>query len=175
MIRRAGEVRGTTVDGKDVTRHIIPGTHPREELGIALGYRSELRVPVFARRGDVGNSDVVDHPPFVPATLVVMTNNGEMSVNTSLNARGSFGLQHDAHGTHRRQSAICAGDTQLHVVVHSRKNGRKHVRFETGCVQQVVLEQLAGVVRFVEHLQWQIRMRSVGQLSQPILPALRAD
>jgi hypothetical protein len=27
-----------------------------------------LRVPVFARRGDVGNSDVVDHPPFVPAT-----------------------------------------------------------------------------------------------------------
>jgi hypothetical protein len=71
VIRRAGEVRGTTVDGKDVTRHIIPGTHPREELGIALGYRSELRVPVFARRGDVGNSDVVDHPPFVPATLVV--------------------------------------------------------------------------------------------------------
>ena len=55
------------------------------------------------------------------------------------------------------------------MVVHSRKNGRKHVRFETGGVQQVVLEQLAGVVRFVEHLQWQIPMRSVGQLSQPIL------
>jgi tRNA pseudouridine-54 N-methylase len=60
-------------------------------------------------------------------------------------------------------------DTQLHVVVHSRQNGRKQVRFETDCVQQVVLEQLAWVVRFVEHLQGQIRMRSVGQLSQPVL------
>jgi hypothetical protein len=40
---------------------------------------------------------------------------------------------------------------------------------ETGRVQQVILEQLAGPVGFVEHLQRQIGMRPVGQLDQSIL------
>jgi hypothetical protein len=30
-----------------------------------------LGVAVLARSGDIGDGDVVDHPPFIPATLVV--------------------------------------------------------------------------------------------------------
>jgi len=48
-----------------------------------------------------------------------------------------------------------------------------NIGLETGGVQQVILEQLAGAllygVGFGEHLQWQICVRPVGQLGQPIL------
>ena len=117
------------------------------------------------------------HPSYQPLSLL-MTNSGEMSVKTSLKARGfvwigrkpGLGLQHDAHGADRGQSAIPPGGGQLHVaVIHSGDYGGKHVGFETGRVQQVILKQLAGSVCLVEHLQRQIGMRPVGQLSQPIL------
>ena len=84
------------------------------------------------------------HPSYQPLSLL-MTNNGEMSVKTSLKARGSFGSvgspglgsSDDAHGANRGQSAIPPGGGQLHVaVIHSGDYGGKHVGFETGGVQQ---------------------------------------
>jgi hypothetical protein len=64
-------VRRATVDSEDVARHIGARPHSLEDIGIALGDRSELRVTVLSRSRYVGNRDVVDHPPFIPAALVV--------------------------------------------------------------------------------------------------------
>ena len=135
---------------------------------------------VFARRGDVRDRDIVDHPPFVPAAFVVdheqRRDVGEDIVESArivrVGRQVGLRLEYDAHCTDRRQAAIAAGYAQLHVVVHPRKDRRKDVRFETGCIEQIILEQLAGLVGFVEHLQWQIGVRAIGQPYQPILQLL---
>src|SRR3984893_9062394 len=117
------------------------------------------------------------HPSYQPLSLL-MTNSGEMLVQTSLKARGfvgSVGSPDLGSSTTRTAPTVGSpqfppGGGQLHVaVIHSGDYGSKHVGFETGGVQQVILKQLAGPVSFVEHLQRQIRMRPIGQLSQPIL------
>src|SRR6516162_6732645 len=100
------------------------------------------------------------HPSYQPLSLL-MTNKGEMSVKTSLKARGlfgsvgkpGFGLQNHAHGTECVESAIPPGGGQLHVpVIHPGDYGGKDVGLETIRVQQIVLEQLPGPVGFGEHL-----------------------
>ena len=65
------EVWAVTVDREDVSRYIVACAHFFEDRGVALGDFTELRMSVGARRSDLGNGDVVDHPPFIPATLVV--------------------------------------------------------------------------------------------------------
>ena len=65
------EVRDATVDREDVPRYIVARAHLFEDRRVALGDSSELRMAVGARRCDLGNGDVVDHPPFIPAALVV--------------------------------------------------------------------------------------------------------
>src|SRR6516162_7591887 len=91
VVRRAREVRVPTVNGKDVTRHVVARSHPFEDGGVAFGNRSELRMSVRAVRGDRWDSDVVNHHPSYQPLSLLMTNKGEMSVKTSLKARGLFG------------------------------------------------------------------------------------
>jgi hypothetical protein len=55
------------------------------------------------------------------------------------------------------------------VVINTGQDSREDVWLKTGCVEQIILKQLTWLVGFVEHLQWQICMRPVGQLGQPIL------
>jgi hypothetical protein len=64
-------VRGLAVDGENISLHVVTATDSLQDLGVAVGKRSELRVAVGARLGDGGDGDVVDHPTFIPAALVV--------------------------------------------------------------------------------------------------------
>jgi len=72
VVGRAREVRRVAVDREDIPGlGIVAGAHRPQDRGIAIGNRSELRVAVFAGSGDRCDRDVVDHPPFIPAALVV--------------------------------------------------------------------------------------------------------
>jgi hypothetical protein len=156
----AREVRRPSVDSEDVARHIVAGAHSLQYLGVALGNRSELCVAVLARSRNIGDRDVVDHPPFIPAALVVDDEQRRNVSEDTLKARGlfgsvgspGFGLQDNTHGANSLQSAIRAGDGQLHVVIHAGEYGGKDVGLETGRVQQVILEQLTGPVGFGERI-----------------------
>ena len=64
-------MRGLAVDGENISLHVVTATHSLQDLGVALGNRSELRVPIGARLGNGGDRDVVDHPTFIPTALVV--------------------------------------------------------------------------------------------------------
>src|SRR5215813_10069854 len=174
----AGEVRGLAVEGEDIPWHVVAGPHSLEDIRVLLGDHSELRVAVGASRGDGGDRDVVDHPPFIPTALVVDDEHwGNVGENIDERARirrigrkTGLGLQDDADGAERWQPAVSPGDGQLYVsVIHPRDYGSKHVGFETGGVQQVILKQLTGPVGLGERLHRQVGMRSVGQLSQPVL------
>jgi hypothetical protein len=67
-------------------------------------------VAVGAWRGDGGDRDVVDHPPFIPAALVVDDEHwGNIGENIDERARirgigrkTGLGLQDDADGAERR-------------------------------------------------------------------------
>ena len=116
-------MRTLAVDREDVSCYVVAGTHSLQYLGVALGNRSELRVAVPARRGDIGDGDVMDHPPFIPATLVVNDEQwrdvGEDIVEGAgvvwIGGKSGLGLQHHTHGAERGQSAISPGGGQLHV------------------------------------------------------------
>jgi len=71
VVGGAREVRSPAVDREDVSWDVVAGAHSLEDVSVAFGDRSELGVAVLARSGDIGDGDVVDHPPFIPATLVV--------------------------------------------------------------------------------------------------------
>ena len=71
VVGGAREVRSPAVDREDVSWDVVAGAHSLDDVSVAFGDRSELGVAVLARSGDIGDGDVVDHPPFIPATLVV--------------------------------------------------------------------------------------------------------
>jgi len=73
------------------------------------GNCSELRVPIGARLGNGGDGDVMDHPPFIPAALIV---DDEQRGNVSedivkgtricwIGRKPRLGFQHDADGADR--------------------------------------------------------------------------
>ena len=160
FIGRAGKVRGSAVDGEDMSRHVVAGSHSLENLRVAGGDRSECRTTAGARRGDQWDGDVVDHPPFIPATLVVDDEQrgdvGEHVVEGTwiigIGRKPGLGLQDHTHGANRREPAVPSGDRQLNMIVHAGDDGREDIGFEAGRVQQVILEQLARPVRFGKRL-----------------------
>src|SRR6516165_6765785 len=99
-------------------------------------------------------------PSYQPLSLLI-TNSGEMSVKTSLKARGLFGsVGSPGLGSSTTRTAPTVGKPQLAPVTVSctwsfipREYRGKDVGFEPRCIQQVVLEQLACAIGFGEHLQ----------------------
>jgi len=62
-------------------------------FGIFASYLAELpRGPFCVGDAASARTQIVNHPTFVPPALVLITNNGEMSVKTSRNAFGSSEL-----------------------------------------------------------------------------------
>ena len=108
-VGRAGEMRGPAVAGEDMSRHVVAGPHLLQNLGIALGNRSELRVAVRARSGDGWHRDVMDHPALIPAALVVDDEQGgnvgedivEGARIVGIGRKPGFGLERNAHGADR--------------------------------------------------------------------------
>ena len=140
-------MRSLAVDREDVSGHIVAGAHPLQDVGVALRERSELRVTALARSGDIEDGDVMEHPPFIPATLVVNDEQwrdvGEDIVEGAgvvwIGGKSGLGLQHHTHGAERGQSAISPGGGQLHVaVIHPGDYGGKDVALETARLQQVI-------------------------------------
>src|SRR5438876_1016866 len=102
-----------------------------------------------------------------------MTNRPEMSVNMSMNARGSsgsvgrpgFGSSVTRTGPHRWKSAVreVRARRDHTIVIDARNDAREHVRWESRRVEQVVPEQLAGLVCLAEDRERQVRMWPPGQ------------
>ena len=106
-----------------------------------------------------------------------MTNSGEISVNTSINALGFLGsvgrpglrLENQAHAAKGWQPAIATGRGQLDGIVDARKYFREYIGLKAAAVEQIVLEELAGLVGFGKGLKRQIGVWPIRQLHQPCL------
>jgi hypothetical protein len=71
VIGRAWKAGIPPIYGENISLHVVACAHFLEDLGIGVGNRPELRMAVPARRGGGWDCDVVDHPAFIPAALVV--------------------------------------------------------------------------------------------------------
>ena len=175
-------MNGLAVHGEDMARHIIAGSHCREDLGIRRENRAELGVAVLARIGiDRCDHKVVDHPTLVPAALVVDDEQSgnigedvdERSGIPGIGGQAGLGLERDPHGADRRQPAVAARGGQLRLIVDAGDPGGEDVRLKAGGVQQVVLEQLARLVGFGERLHREKRVRAVRHSDEPLFQRLR--
>ena len=70
-VRFAREARALAVGGEEVARDVVAGPQGGEHGGVLQQELSEERMAVGARRTDLGDREVVDHPALVPAALVV--------------------------------------------------------------------------------------------------------
>ena len=100
-----------------------------------------------------GNPQVMDHPPLVPAALVVNNEKpGDVGedVDERLDVVGvgrqtRLGLQNHAYGAEGGQTAIGSSRGEHGGVVDSRYQAGERIGLEAGCVKQVILEELAGL------------------------------
>src|SRR6516165_5037267 len=98
------------------------------------------------------------HPSYQPLSLLI-TNNGEISVKTSLKARGLLGsVGSPGLGSSTIRTAPTVDNPQLPPVTvnWTWSFTPRNVGFEARRIQQVILEQLACAISFGEHLQRQI-------------------
>ena len=102
---------------------------------VALRELAELGMPIGARRGDVRDGDIVDHPAFVPAALVV-DHEQRRDVGKHIHKcvrvlrigrQPGLGFEDDADGADGRQTAVSAGHGELHVVVDPGHDRGEHV------------------------------------------------
>ena len=94
----------------------------------------------------------------------------------SMNAPGSsrvgrqtgLWLKDEAHRADGRQAAVAARGGQNGCIVDARYPGCKDVRLEAVRVEQVILEELAGIVCLGESRHGQKCMRTPGLILKPI-------
>ena len=129
---------------------------------------------IRARRRHVRHAQVMNHPAFVPAALVVDDEQaGDIGKNIDERAnivrigrQTRFRLHHDANGTDRRQTAIRAGRREHRLIVYAGERLGENVRLETICTEQVVLKELARLIGFGKGLSRQRAVRPAGQPPQ---------
>jgi hypothetical protein len=125
-------MRGLPIRRKSGAGNIVAG----ELLRVGRQDHPKLGMPVGPRhRIDHRNRQVMDHPAFVPPAFVVddeqAGNIGE-DVDEGIRIvrirwQPRLGLQHEAHGSHCRQSTVAAGYAQLSMVVDPRENLREYI------------------------------------------------
>ena len=73
MVLRARKMHLVAVGGEDSAGHVVASSHGFQRGGVGSGELAKLRVatPVRTRRGDLRDSNIVDHPAFVPPALVI--------------------------------------------------------------------------------------------------------
>src|SRR5713226_7334097 len=89
MVGCAGEVRRPAVGGEGRAWNVVAGAHFLQHIGVRRQDCAKLGVAVFAFTLGTVRSWIIQ-PSYQPLSLL-MTNSPEMSVKTSLNARGLFG------------------------------------------------------------------------------------
>src|SRR6266851_17351 len=178
MIVRAWRADSISVERKRSARNVVAGAHLFQRGGIGGQNRAELGVAVLARsRVHAWHSEVVNHPTFVPTTLVVDDEHSrdvgkdvdEGAWIVWINWEPRFRFQHNPNCADGRKAAIAAGDGQLNVVIYPRKYCREDVWFKTGSIEEIVLKELARRIGFCKHLQWHDAVWPIRQLSEPIL------
>src|SRR5215510_11479740 len=156
MIEHIWHVGRLSVHGKGVAGNVVAASHGFKEGSVRRSDRAELRMAIVAWGCDIDYIKVMDHPAFVPAALIV---DNEQSGNigedvdkrsrvSGIGRKTGLGLQYDTNGADGGQAAIGASDRQLCGVIDTRDDGREDVGFKTGCIEQVVLEQLASAIGF---------------------------
>src|SRR4029077_2025829 len=91
VVGGAREARSLAVDREDVSYDVVAGAHSLQYLGVALGTVPNCAWPSGRGLATAGTvMSWIIHPSYQPLSLL-MTNNGEMSVKTSLKARGLVG------------------------------------------------------------------------------------
>src|SRR5262249_26206343 len=130
-------------------------------------------------------SQVVNHPTFVPAALVIdheQTRDVGKDIDERANVvrvgrQAGLGLEHDPYRSDRRETAVWSGCREHSLVVHARDQAGERVRLKSQGVQQVILEKLArlglarGCIRvsFGIGLRRQLAVRSTRLPNQPVL------
>ena len=182
---RAGEVLRIAIGGEDVAGDVVVGAHAAQRIGIGLEYGPELCVTVRAWRVvDRGDGQIVDHPPLVPAALVVDHEQpGDIGEDVDerphvvgIGRQVRLRLQDHAHRAEGGETAVGPGGGEHRGVVDSGYRAGERVRLEARRIQQVVLEELARLGlegRLVEmslgvRLGRELAVRSPRQLNEPI-------
>src|ERR1700719_3653410 len=153
MVGRARQVHGFAVRAEGGAWNVIAGSHFSQFVRIGRQNRTKLGVAIFARsRVDTGHGEVVNHPPLIPAALVVNDEQprdvrkhvDESTGVVRIGRESRCGFQYDTYCADRRQSgrnisAIGAGDGQLHVVIDSWEDGRENIWLKTASIKKVIL------------------------------------
>src|SRR5437867_9444476 len=154
MIRRAGEVRWISIGSKDAAGNtVVAASHGPQSGGVGWKDGAELSMAIPPGGAiDRGDRQVMDHPPFVPATLVVDDEQAgdvgeyvdERPNVVRIGWQAGLGFKNYPHRAHGRQAAVRASRGEHCRVVHTGYQARKGIRLKAGCIQQVILKELAG-------------------------------
>src|SRR5262249_35553462 len=120
---------------------------------------------------DSRHPQIVNHPALVPAGLVVdyeKARDIREKINGGSNIVGTRGqaclwLQDDAHRADSWQLAVRPSRSRFGSIVNAWDYRSEHVWFETGSIEQIVLEKLTWFCRFAESRDWRKCVRPPGE------------
>ncbi|ABF88336.1 putative lipoprotein [Myxococcus xanthus DK 1622] len=170
-----GSARGAgllAIDGEEVAGHVVATSHLRQQCGVVRGDGPVDRAAVLARLVDFRHAQVVNHPPLVPAALVVDDEKtrdvrddvDERSRVIRVDREPLLGLQDEAHRSNRRKIAVGARGGEHRRVVDARDERGEDVGLEVVGVEEVVLEQLTRAIGLGVELDGK---RTVGSTRKP--------
>src|SRR5207245_10149381 len=145
-----GEAHGVAVGGEDLTGHVVVAPHRSEGGRVGGRDRCELRVTVCAWLRHRRYHQIVDHPSFVPAALVVDDeesrdvgeNVDEGSDVIGIGRQAGLGLEDDSDSADGGEITVGTSNGQHRLVVHARYSRGEDVPLEALCIKDVVLEEL---------------------------------
>src|SRR5689334_10902572 len=151
-------MRRIAIRGEEIAGHIIVRTDGANRCRILRCNCPVLRTTVGARWGDSRHPQVVNHPAFVPARLVV---NHEQSRDVrkqiysrthivGISRKTRLWLKCDSNRTDGPQLAVGPGSGWFGTVVYAGHYCGKDVWFEASCIEQIVLEKLTRLFRFTK-------------------------
>ena len=107
MIEYIWQVDSLSVHGKGVARNVVAASHGFKGCSVSVGDRTELRMAVGRTwRRNIRHVKVVNHPAFVPATLIIdYEQSGNIGEDidkrprvVGIGRKTGLGLQHDTNG-----------------------------------------------------------------------------
>src|SRR5258708_28444811 len=151
MVGGAREAHLLAVDREDIPRNVVVIPHRCKSSRVGGGDGSELWTATGNWSGDGRDSQIVNHPPLIPTTLII---DHEKPIDVGeyvdecphiigIRRQTGLGLQNDPHSADSGQVAIRSGSGQHGRVVDTEKGSRKRIGLKASCVQQVILKKLA--------------------------------
>src|SRR4029453_5095056 len=147
VIARGRKADFVAIDCEKLARRVVMASDVVNRDGVGRGHLSELRVPVGPWGSRIGNDEVVDHPSFVPARLVVddkQPRDAREDVDEGsrifwIPRETGLRLEHETDRGDRRQPAIRAvGSRRDRADVDVRNSRGEDIRLELSRVEQEV-------------------------------------